>query len=275
MTVLTPISAIRQFNSWNDRLSRKFITTVGHYNGSHMKNVCPLLLLLLATTAFGQSDRQSEIPNEDLNGKKTDTAAAAQKALAVISGQLKVYGLEQPVKVLRDRWGVAHIYAKNQHDLFFAQGVVAAQDRLFQMEMWKRAGQGRLAEILGPNFLPRDINARALRYRGDMQAEYESYSPDTRSILAAFTDGINAYISRLGASGGPGLPLEFQLAGFAPDAWRPEDCLNRMAAFSMTGNAFSELQHARDTLRSSELKRPRNYSTSILPFRLIQIRRST
>ena len=62
---------------------------------------------------------------------------------------MKVGGLKQPVNVLRDRWGVAHIYARNQSDLFFAQGFVAAQDRLFQMELWKRSGQGRLAEILG------------------------------------------------------------------------------------------------------------------------------
>ena len=152
--------------------------------------------------------------------------------------------MQQPVEVLRDRWGVAHIYAQNQHDLFFAQGFVAAQDRLFQMELWKRAGQGRLAEVLGPAFLARDVNARLLRYRGDMKAEYESYSPDTLAILTAFTDGINAYIASLTAPGGIGLPVEFQLGGFAPEAWHPEDCLNRMAAFSMTGNAFSELEHA-------------------------------
>jgi penicillin amidase len=177
-------------------------------------------------------------------GQKTDLAAAAHKALAVVSGQQRIKGLEQPVEVLRDRWGVAHIYAKNQHDLFFAQGVVAAQDRLFQMELWKRAGQGRLAEILGASALPRDVNARALRYRGDMQAEYQSYSPDTQAILTAFTDGINSYIASLTVPGGPGLPIEFQLAGFSPDPWHPEDCLNRMAAFSMTGNALSELEHA-------------------------------
>ena len=88
------------------------------------------------------------------------------------------------------------------------------------------------------------MNARALRYRGDMQAEYESYSPDTLKILTAFTDGINAYIASLSAPGGQGLPIEFQLAGFSPDPWHPEDCLNRMAAFSMTGNAVSELEHA-------------------------------
>jgi penicillin G amidase len=196
-----------------------------------MKNVCRLILLI-PLCALAQTSQ------------KEDLVRAAHKALAAVSGQLRMQGLKQPVDVLRDRWGVAHIYAQNQHDLFFAQGVVAAQDRLFQMELWKRAGQGRLAEILGPAALPRDVNARALRYRGDMEAEYESYSPDTRAILTAFTDGINSYIASLTAASGPGLPIEFQLAGFSPEPWHPEDCLNRMAAFSMTGNAVSELEHA-------------------------------
>jgi penicillin amidase len=197
-----------------------------------MKRSFLALSLLIPFAAFAQTP-----PTQDFT-------AAAHRALAVISGALHAQGLQQPVEVLRDRWGVAHIYAQNQHDLFFAQGFVAAQDRLFQMELWKRAGQGRLAEILGPSFLARDVNARLLRYHGDMKAEYESYSPDTESILTAFTDGINAYIASLTAPGGHGLPIEFQLAGFAPDAWHPEDCLNRMAAFSMTGNARSELDHA-------------------------------
>src|SRR3979490_614775 len=196
-----------------------------------MKSV-RLLILLFPLAVFAQ-------PNQ-----KPDLERAAHKALAVVSGQLRMPGLERPVNVLRDRWGVAHIYAQNQHDLFFAQGLVAAQDRLFQMELWKRAGQGRLAEVLGPAFLARDVNARLLRYRGDMKAEYESYSPDTLAILTAFTDGINAYVASLTAPGGTGLPVELQIAGFSPDTWHPEDCLNRMAAFSMTGNAFSELEHA-------------------------------
>jgi penicillin G amidase len=172
-------------------------------------------------------------------------AVGARKALAVVSGKLRVQGLREPVHVLRDKWGVAHIYAHNQHDLFFAQGVVAAQDRLFQMELWKRSGQGRLSEILGPSFLQRDINARALQYRGDMKEEYASYSPDTKAILIAFTDGINAYIAALNAPGSPGIPIEFHLWGFVPDSWHPQDCLNRMAAFSMTGNAVPELKYAR------------------------------
>jgi penicillin amidase len=200
--------------------------------GLPMKSARLLLLFVLSPITFSQS---APIP---------DPAIAANQALAVLSGKLKAQGLQQSVEILRDRWGVAHIYAQNQHDLFFAQGFVAAQDRLFQMELWKRAGQGRLAETLGPAFLARDVNARLLRYRGDMKAEYDSYSPDTLAILTAFTDGINAYIAGLGPPGSPGLPVEFQLAGFSPDAWHPEDCLNRMAAFSMTGNAFSELEHA-------------------------------
>src|SRR5260370_28337486 len=205
-------------------------TGARHYNRSHMKTV-RLLILLFPLCVFAQP------------GQTADLAAAAHKALAVVAGGLGIRGLQRPVDVLRDRWGVAHIYAKKQHDLFFAQGVVAAQDRLFQMELWKRAGQGRLAEILGPSALPRDVNARALRYRGDMQAEYESYSPDTRAILTAFTDGINSYIASLTAPGGPGLPIEFQLAGFSPDAWHPEDCLNPMSPCSMTGNTLSQLAH--------------------------------
>src|SRR5499427_5726127 len=163
----------------------------------------------------------------------------AAQTLAVLRGSEKVAGLHNSVRVQRDRWGVAHIYARDQHDLFFAQGFVAAQDRLFQMELWKRAGQGRLAEILGASAVQRDINARRLRYRGDLQQEYGSYSPDTREILEAFTAGINAYM----ASRADHPPLEFEVAGFRPEPWKPEDCLNRMAAFSMTSNSFEELQH--------------------------------
>ena len=156
----------------------------------------------------------------------------------------KLPGLEQPVTVIRDTWGVPHIYAQNQHDMFFAQGYATAQDRLFQMELWKRAGQGTLAEILGATFLQRDIGARLLRYRGDMAEEYASYAPDGKLILEAFTEGINAYIKSISAPGGPGLTPDFKAAGFAPEPWKPEDVLTRMAGFPMTRNAVAELAHA-------------------------------
>ena len=153
----------------------------------------------------------AQIPRQTL-------ADRAEKALSPIQGEFKIQGLQQPVKVERDNWGVAHIYAGNQHDLFFAQGFVAAQ--------------GRLAEVLGKAAVERDRYARLLKYRGDMQAEYNSYAPDALAILTAFTDGINAYIRYISSSDGPGLPIEFQLAGFKPEPWKPEDCLSRMAAYS-------------------------------------------
>ncbi|PYY02232.1 MAG: penicillin acylase family protein, partial [Acidobacteria bacterium] len=121
---------------------------------------------------------------------------------------------------------------------------MAAQDRLFQMELWKRAGQGRLAEVLGKFAIDRDRFARLLKYRGDVRREYKSYATDTLSILSAFTDGINAYIRYLNSQTGPGLPISFQLAGFRPEPWKPEDCLSRIAAYSMTGNARIELTNA-------------------------------
>jgi penicillin G amidase len=189
------------------------------------------LLLAAIVRAAGQNQTAS-----DWDGK-------AKTALSVLQGKIRLAGLHEPVRVLRDKWGVAHIFAANQHDLFFAQGYVAAEDRLFQMELWKRSGQGRLAEVMGESELQHDIRARLLRYRGDMNAEYLSYSPDTREILEAFTSGINSYIQERTAPGGQ-LPVEFEAAGFAPEPWEPKDCLNRMAAFSMTGNAFSELADA-------------------------------
>ncbi len=168
----------------------------------------------------------------------------AAARVSVISGSLAVPGLHSEVQVQRDTWGVAHIHARDVHDLFFAQGFVVSQDRLFQMELWKRSGQGRLAEILGPAAVQRDINARRLKYRGDMAAEFSSYAPDTLQILQAFTEGINAYIAEASRPSGRGLPIEFEMAGFKPEPWKPADCLNRLAAYAMMGNASGELEHA-------------------------------
>lgn len=202
-----------------------------------MKRTVLVLALVISWMTSGATFAQGQ-------GATSNLEPRAKAAVARLSGTMQVAGLRAAVRVQRDRWGVAHIFAQNEHDLFFAQGFVVAQDRLFQMELWKRSGEGRLAEILGPSAVQRDINARLLRYRGDMDAEYKSYAPDTKEILEAFTAGINAYIEEIERLGGIGLPVEFQIAGFRPEPWQPEDCLNRLAAYSMTGNAGSELQHA-------------------------------
>src|SRR5690606_6199247 len=112
--------------------------------------------------------------------------------LSKLSGRIGLTGLRKPVTVLRDKWGVPHIYADTVEDLFFAQGFVAAQDRLYQMEIWRRIGRGELAAVFGEEYIERDRIARLTRFRGDMESEWQSYSPDTRRIAESFTSGINA-----------------------------------------------------------------------------------
>ena len=164
----------------------------------------------------------------------------ARQVLARTAGTMKLRGLEKPVTVLRDEWGIPHIYAETQADLFFAQGFVAAQDRLWQMDLWRRVGEGRLAEVIGKGAVERDRFARLLRYRGDMEAEWKSYAPDARPIIESFVAGVNAWIAETGDR----LPVEFRLAGYRPEAWTPEVCLTRMAGYVMTRNAPMEVLRA-------------------------------
>src|SRR5260370_32901164 len=118
-------------------------------------------------------------------------------AAALRAAPVRVPGLEKQVEILRDKWGVPHIYASTEHDLFFSQGYITAQDRLFQIDLWRRAGTGKLAEVLGPSAVERDTLARAVNFRGDWNAEWTAYGPGTRAIAPAFTHGTNAYIKGL------------------------------------------------------------------------------
>ncbi|MGE0439708.1 MAG: penicillin acylase family protein [Gemmatimonadales bacterium] len=166
---------------------------------------------------------------------------SARTRLARIEGRMAVAGLDSAVEVRRDGWGIPHIYAKTVSDLFFAQGFVAAQDRLFQMEMWRRQGEGKLAEVLGPDLVERDKFSRLLLYRGDMDAEWRSYAADTKQIVQAFVAGVNGYVREVRDNP----PVEFALLGFRPELWNDRVPLQRMAALSMTGNALDEVNRAR------------------------------
>ena len=156
--------------------------------------------------------------------------------VAQVSGTLDLTGLSAPVRIVRDRWGVPHIYAQNQDDLFVAQGFVQAQDRLFQMDLWRRSVQGRLSQVLGSNFIDRDAMTRRVQYVGDLEPEWASYGPDAKAIATAFVRGINAWVAR--ARERP--PEEFVLAGWKPEFWSPVDLLNRTDAFLASGNAVAE-----------------------------------
>src|SRR5688572_3715627 len=176
--------------------------------------------------------------------RQTDSLhALARRALAKIEGEIRLSGLGGEVTVLRDEWGVPHIYASNTDDLFFAQGFVAAQDRLWQMEMWRREKEGRLAEVLGPRAFEKDSVARLLRYRGPLDdREWSSYHPDGKRIMSAFAAGVNAFIEQGDAS----WPVEFQLTGIRPERWTAETPLLREITF---GDAGAELRLARDVAR--------------------------
>jgi penicillin G amidase len=145
------------------------------------------------------------------------------------------------IEVLRDRWGVPHIYASNTEDLFYAQGYFAARDRLFQLDLWRRQNTGHLAEVMGEAAIPRDRIARLVRYRGDWKTEWESYSPDAKTIVSNFVAGINHYIRSLKQR-----PIEFEVAGYDPGLWTPEDVTGRVAGLLMTHNITSEVSRSLD-----------------------------
>ncbi|MDZ7650809.1 MAG: penicillin acylase family protein [Cytophagales bacterium] len=142
------------------------------------------------------------------------------------------------MEIIRDEFGVNHIYAQNEHDLFFAQGYSAAKDRLFQFEMWRRQASGTVSEILGERELKRDIGVRLFKYRGDLEKELNHYHPHGVAIINAFTEGINAYVAET-EKDPTLLPLEFQLLGITAGRWTPELVVSRHQG--LLGNLSSEL----------------------------------
>ena len=159
------------------------------------------------------------------------------EARQLVEHIVNVPGLRAEVEILRDEWGVPHIFATSTEDLFLAQGFAAARDRLYQMEIWRRARAGNLSQIFGSAFVERDRLARLMAYRGDRTLEWTSYAADTRTICASFARGVNAYID----SCADNLPIEFKLLGFRPSPWKAEDCLLRDFSPRITFNAQQEL----------------------------------
>ncbi len=155
---------------------------------------------------------------------------------------LTVEGLDRPVEILKDKWGISHIYAETEHDLFFAQGYNAARDRLFQFEIWRAQATGTTAEILGPRAIARDHGTRLFKFRGDMGAEMSHYHPRGVDIITSFVHGVNAYIDE--ALEDPDeLPLPFHLLGILPRHWTEEVVISRHQG--LLGNIGTELRIGR------------------------------
>src|SRR6516225_8024430 len=164
-------------------------------------------------------------------------------SLPQIDGRLVVPGPKAEIRIERDADGVPQITARDDEDVAFGLGFVHAQDRLFQMELQRRYGAGRLAEIFGREAVTIDRQMRVLGLYRAAEAEIPFLSASVRRGLEAYAAGVNAFlVSRHGA-----LPLEFLLLRFVPEPWQPADSLvwGKLMAVRLGGNYRGELLRAR------------------------------
>lgn len=178
-----------------------------------------------------------------------------------------VDGLEADAEIIVDRWGVPHITAASRADAFVAQGFNAARDRLFQIDLWRRRGLGRLSAAFGADYLAQDRANRLLLYRGDIEEEWASYTAGTREAVRSFVSGVNAYIRWAGAESGR-LPPEFTMKGYVPELWGDDDIV-LFRTHGLFYNAAHEVSRAR-ALRSGgpEVERIRQTREPVTPLRV-------
>ena len=163
----------------------------------------------------------------------------------------KSLDLLDKVEVLRDNNGINHIYANNQRDLFFMQGYLAAKDRLFQFEIWRRQATGTVSEIFGEEELERDIGTRLFMFRGDLKEELNHYHDEGFEIITSYTEGVNAYIREV-INNPKSLPIEFKLLNIEPKLWTPADVISRHQG--LLGNIEDELNIGRAVSKIGEEK---------------------
>ena len=161
------------------------------------------------------------------------------RALPQTSGTLTVPGLDRPVTVVRDGAGIAHIRAETVHDLFMAQGFVHAQERMWQMEVWRHISAGRLSEMFGESQLDADRLIRTLGWRQSAERDLEALGPDARAVLDAYVDGVNAWLDQERGS----LGLAFMVTGTTPEPWTALDSVawQKVQAWNLGSNMDEEL----------------------------------
>ena len=144
------------------------------------------------------------------------------KSLPDYNKNVQLNSLQSDVTIYRDKEGIPHIIAENEHDLYLAYGYTLAQDRLWQMDLIRRATQGRLSEIFGKDLVKTDLMLRSLQISQKSDRVYQSATPELKNALEAFADGINQYIKQNSNK----LPIEFKILGYKPDEWTPQNSLN-------------------------------------------------
>ncbi len=161
-----------------------------------------------------------------------------RQSLPQTEGEIRLPALGAAVEVMRDRYGIPHIFAASLEDASFALGYVHAQDRLWQMEMSRRIAAGRMAELLGAGALEADRFLRTLGVRRSAEANLRVLDAETRRLLDSYAAGVNAFLAS-----GPVLPLEFWLTGAQPEPWTPADSVGwvKMMAWDLGGNFRNEL----------------------------------
>lgn len=167
----------------------------------------------------------------------------SRSRLPKIDGQTYVKGLKEEVEIIRDEWGVAHIYAQNINDLLFAQGFVHAQDRLFQMELNRKVARGRLSELLGKAALDTDRIARTMGYERVAKQDWELFGEEEQQIIIDYCNGINAYLKSADFK----LPVEFSLIKHQPEPWDPMDVasFSRLLISLLTWGWYDEIIRAK------------------------------
>ncbi|OSZ72786.1 hypothetical protein CAP39_00365 [Sphingomonas sp. IBVSS1] len=171
------------------------------------------------------------------------TANAQEPPPGAFSEARQLPGLSAPGEIVIDRAGIPHIYAANARDGFFLQGYAVARDRLWQIDLWRKRGLGRLSASFGPAYVAQDRAARLFLYRGDMAAEWAAYPTGAKGWTEGFVAGINAFIAEVEAGRAP-LPLEFKATGTQPERWQADDVV-RIRSNALTSNLASEVARAR------------------------------
>lgn len=158
------------------------------------------------------------------------------------SGTLHVQGLHETVEILTDIYGVPHIYAQNEDDLYFAQGYIHAQERLWQMELNRRLGAGRLSEIFGSISIETDRFCRRLGMHRSAAMDAEQLPAHSKRVVESYAQGVNTFIERNQSK----LPVEFTILRFKPEPWKPADTIQwaKMMGWNLGGNWETELIRA-------------------------------
>jgi penicillin G amidase len=205
-------------------------------------------------------------------------AIATQRGWPQTSGTIALKGLQRQVTVIRDYAGILQITADSPHDLFMAQGYAHAQERMWQMEISRRIGAGRLAELFGKSAVDRDRYIRTLGWRDAAQRDLNAMSPETKAVLQAYADGVNAWITEhdgrlstpfvvaglLSGTGGIG--------GYTLEPWTPLDTATwqKVQAWSLGGNVDSEIfrflvdARLHDPARTDELFPPYSATAPVI-----------